>query len=126
MAFDFSKLQETAAELAQKAVQGVNYVAQKGRETYDRLSLENELNKAQRRLGAYYYNQVRMGADHEVVMAECVSRSDDLLEQLNALDGEPVEPVGEEQTGEKGPYCAECGAVHDSDAVFCAQCGAKL
>ncbi len=124
MAFDFSKLQETAAELAQKAVQGVNYVAQKGKETYDRLSLENELNKTQRQLGAYYYNQVRMGADHESAMAESIARIDYLLEQLNALDGEAVdaEPVVEE----KGAFCTVCGAEHGSDAMFCAKCGAKL
>ena len=123
MEFDFSKLQETAAELAQKAVQGVNYVAQKGRETYDRLALENELHKTQRQLGAYYYNQARMGANHGTEIETCLTRIDDLLDRLGELDGAAAQTA---ETEQKGPYCAVCGAEHDSDALFCVKCGTKL
>ena len=120
MEFDFSKLQEAAAELAQKAAQGVSYVAQKGRETYDRLALENELHKAQRRLGVYYYDQARMGADHRVAMEECLTEIDGLLDRL-----EEMEDTSAAKTEEKGPCCTGCGAACEPGAMFCAQCGTK-
>ena len=123
MEFNFSRLQETAAELAQKAVQGVNYVARKGRETYDRLSLENELHKTQRQLGACYYNQARMGADHGAMIEECMAKIDDLLDRLGELDDTAGKAAENE---EKGPCCTVCGAEHDSGALFCVRCGAKL
>ncbi|MBQ8612129.1 MAG: zinc ribbon domain-containing protein [Oscillospiraceae bacterium] len=120
MEFDLSKLQEAAADLAQKAVQGVNYVAQKGKETYDRLSLENELNKAQRQLGSYYYNQVRMGADHGSAMAECIANIDSIMDALSELDGAAA------AVQEKGDACPVCGAEPTPDAMFCPKCGTKL
>ncbi len=124
MEFDFGKLQEAASSLAQKAVKGVNYVAQKGKETYSRFTLENELSRAQRQLGAYYYNQVKMGADHESAVAECIARIDGILDELNALedDGEEVVPVSEPEES----VCPTCGAPLAENAMFCSQCGAKL
>ena len=121
MDFDFSKLQDAAAELAHKAVQGVSYVAQKSRETYDRLALENDLHKAQRRLGAYYYNQARMGADHRAEMDACLTEIDGLLDRLEAMEGAAAAAKPEE----KGPYCTVCGAEYDSGAMFCSRCGTK-
>ena len=122
MEFDFSKLQDAAAELAQKAVQGVSYAAQKGRETYDRLALENELHKAQRQLGTYYYNQARMGADHSAAMEKCLARIDSLLDKLSEMEGTAKTAKNEE----KGPCCTVCGAEHDAGAMFCVKCGTKL
>ncbi len=123
MEFDLNKLQEAAADLAQKAVQGVNYVAQKGRTVYDRLTLESELGKAQRQLGTYYYNQVRMGADQSSAMAECIAKIDSVLDALNELDG-AAEVAAEVQ--EKGGVCAVCGEERTPGAMFCFKCGTKL
>ncbi len=123
MEFDFTRLQEAAADLAQKAVQGVNYVARKGKQTYDRLALESELTKTQRQLGAYYYNKVKMGADHDAAMAECIARIDGVLDALNSLDSdvEMTAPVDDDE-----PVCPVCGAELADDAMFCSQCGTKL
>ena len=123
MEFDLSKLQEAAADFAQKAVQGVNFVAQKGKATFDRLSLETELSKAQRQLGAYYYNQVRMGSEQGSAMAECIAKIDSILESLNELDGADAANV---EVQEKGGVCTVCGAEHAPGAMFCSQCGTKL
>lgn len=123
MEFDFSKLQEAASDLASKAVKGVNYVAQKGKEKYNRFTLENDLSKAQRQLGAYYYNQVKMGAEHESAMTECIAKIDSILDQLNSLD-EDAQPADETVSEEK--TCPVCGATVEKDAVFCSKCGTKL
>lgn len=122
MEIDFGKLQQAAADLAHKAADGVQYVAHKGRQAYDRLSLENELGKAQRQLGAYYYNQVRLGADHTSAMSECIARIDGILEKLAALeeDAKPADCAAAE------PSCPACGAKVDEGAVFCSKCGEKL
>ncbi len=123
MEFDFTRLQETAADLAQKAVQGVNFVAQKGKETYNRLALESDLTKTQRQLGAYYYNKVKMGADHDSAMAECIAKIDGILDALNALEGDvdvAVTAAPEDDT------CPVCGAELADNAMFCSQCGTKL
>lgn len=121
MELDLSRLQEVAADLANKAVQGVNYVAQKGKATYDRLTLENELNKAQRQLGAYYYNQVRMGANQSSAMAECIARIDDILDELNEMESGAAAAESS-----KGVVCPVCGEKPAPDAMFCSRCGAKL
>ena len=118
MEFDFSKLQGAAAELAHKAVQGVSYVAQKGRETYDHLALENDLHKAQRRLGVYCYSQSRTGADHRTAMETCMTEIDSLLARLQEMEGAA-------ETEQKGPCCTVCGAEYDSGAMFCVRCGTK-
>ncbi len=122
MEFDFSKLQETAATLVQKATDGVNYVAQKGKETYTRLALESDLGKVQRQLGAYYYNQVKMGADHASAMSECIAKIDGILDALNALEGDVEMPAAETEAD----TCPVCGAELADDAIFCSKCGAKL
>ena len=125
MDFDFTKLQEAASSLAQKAVQGVNFVARKGKATYDRFTLENELSKAQRQLGAYYYNQVKMGVDHESAVAECIAKIDSILDRLNEMedDGDAAAETPETECCEG--VCPECGAPMAENALFCSQCGAK-
>ena len=126
MEFDLTKLQEAAYELAQKAANGAKDVAQKGKEAYRRVTLENKLSKVQRQLGAYYYNQVRLGAEHESAIAECIADIDSILEELNALEAEPQAVPAEQPEEEGASECPTCGNTLPEGAVFCPQCGTKL
>lgn len=130
MDFDFGKLQEAAVDLAQKAAQGVRAVGQKGKNAYTRLTLENALTKAQRQLGAYYYNQVKLGAEHETAITECIAEIDRILDELNALETADDETKEEESaaasTETDTETCPTCGHELPAGAVFCPQCGNKL
>ena len=118
MELDLNKLKNMAGTFAQKAADGVEGLAKKGKETYHKLSAENELGKAYRQLGMLYYQKATDGAVDESAMQQCIAQIDALRTELEAHNG-----MDDPQSHAR--FCTSCGSEVAEDAMFCPRCGKK-
>lgn len=113
---DVARAARTAAE---KAVDLTGALVERGREKLDRISLENELAKAQRQLGALVYSLKKAGEENPALVDRYIQDIAELEKKLN-----------EKEAAEAERYCVSicpaCGAQVGEDAGFCAHCGVKL
>ena len=65
---DWKQLRTTASDVAGKMVVATGELVEKGKKQVDILSLENQLAKAQRQLGALVYTMNRSGAENPALM----------------------------------------------------------
>lgn len=118
-----------------------------------RISLENDLAKAQRQLGTLYYLMRKTGEENEELLTqhyEEVAAIEEKLEALLAEDAveetpeeaetreeaeateetaaakEPRQPEAFEKEAEEETLCPVCGAKVKVTDVYCPTCGAKL
>ena len=119
MELDLDKLKNMAGAFAHKAADGVESIAQKGKETYHKLSTENELNKAYRQLGVLYYEKMTGGAVGEAAMQQGI-------EQIAALRAELEDRTEPDAPQAHARFCTSCGSEVTEDAMFCPRCGEKL
>ncbi|WP_243165999.1 zinc ribbon domain-containing protein [Anaerofilum hominis] len=119
MANALDQFMDAAREVANKAVDTAENLAARGRDKLDRMSLENELAKAQRQLGALVYSLRKSGEENPGLV-------DHYIEIIAGVE----EKLNEHEAAQAERYCVsicpECGAEVAEDAGFCSHCGAKL
>ena len=75
---DWKQLRNTASEVAGKMVDATGELVEKGKKQVDILSLENQLAKAQRQLGALVYTMNRSGAENPALMQRYMEEIDSI------------------------------------------------
>ena len=122
---DWKQLRNTASEVAGKMVDATGELVEKGKKQGDILSLENQLAKAQRQLGALVYTMNRSGAENPALMQRYMEEIDSIQRQLDACKNDVLYSEGPVETSAVR-LCVQCGRPVADDAVFCPACGAKL
>lgn len=116
---DFDKWIQAGKNLANRAMDTAGDLVDKGKTQLDRVSLENQLAKAQRQLGALVYSLKKSGETNDDLVNHYMDVIADVESKLNEKEA---------QTAEKYcvSICPSCGAQVSDDAGFCSHCGAKL
>ena len=113
------QITDVMRDAANKAADVASNLATKGKEKIDRMSLENELAKAQRQLGALVYSLKKSGEENP----ELVDHYIDVIAGVEAK-------LNENEATQAETYCVsvcpDCGTEVADDAGFCSHCGAKL
>lgn len=122
---DWKQLRNTATEVAGKVVDATGELMEKGKKQVDILSLENQLAKAQRQLGALVYSLHRSGAENPGLMQRYIEEIDNIQRQLDECKNDVLYSEGPVETGAVR-LCSQCGHPVADDAIFCPACGGKL
>lgn len=111
---------KTGAKVVDTTAKAASDIAKKGKAKATVISLQNDLAKAQRQLGAYVYTSRKNGVEDHDQLMQYIGRIADIEVQLNYYKAEEMNDV------EITPICPECGAEVAEDAMFCNRCGAKV
>lgn len=119
----FDNLLESSAKVADKVAKVTGEYIDKGKEKINEISLENELGKAQKQLGALVYALHKSGESNDELVKqyiEDIAKIEAQLEEARKEDEEiPSEPV----TPEVVKFCSNCGTELGADDAFCRSCG---
>lgn len=124
----FDNLLENSAKVADKVAKVTGEYIDKGKEKFNELSLENDLSKAQKQLGALVYALHKSGESNDELMNQYIEEIAEIerkLEEVRAEDkdeGTVVIDVEPEEVKEL-KYCPNCGQNVDEDDSFCKNCG---
>jgi len=119
MANALDQFMDAAREVAGKAAEAATNLAAKGKDKLDRMSLENELAKAQRQLGALVYSLKKSGEDNDELVGHYIAVIEGIEKKLNEHEAEQADRCCVS-------ICPKCGAEVAEDAKFCPHCGAAL
>ena len=126
----FDNLLENSAKMADKVVKVTGEYIDKGKEKINELSLENELSKAQKQLGALVYALHKTGeSNNELVnqYIEEIAKIEKQLEEVRNENGEENVVIDiEPEEIKEVKYCRNCGTDVDSDDAFCKNCGTAV
>lgn len=117
-----NKLFHATKQVADEACHGANILANKGKQKIDQLSLENELGKAQRQLGALVYSLAKSGEQNDALVQQYIDVVAAIEEELAALTAE--KPVADTKI-HVANVCPNCGNEVAEDALFCSGCGTR-
>lgn len=124
----FDNLLENSAKVADKVAKVTGEYIDKGKDKFNELSLENDLSKAQKQLGALVYALHKSGESNDELMNQYIEEIAEIerkLEEVRAEDkdeGTVVIDVEPEEVKEL-KYCPNCGQNVDEDDSFCKNCG---
>ena len=117
----FEDLMESSAKVADKVAKVTGEYIDKGKEKINELSLENELGKAQKQLGALVYALHKSGETNDELVNQYIEDIAKIEAQLEEMRKE-AEPSGT-VTPEVVKFCHNCGTEIGSDDAFCRNCG---
>ena len=126
----FDNLLENSAKMADKVVKVTGEYIDKGKEKINELSLENELSKAQKQLGALVYALHKTGESNDELVNQYIEEIAKIEKQLEEVRNENSEEnvvidIEPEEIKEV-KYCRNCGKDVDSDDAFCKNCGTAV
>lgn len=126
----FDNLLENSAKMADKVVKVTGEYIDKGKEKINELSLENELSKAQKQLGALVYALHKTGESNDELVnqyIEEIAKIEKQLEEVRNENGEENVVIDiEPEEIKEVKYCRNCGTDVDSDDAFCKNCGTAV
>ena len=126
----FDNLLENSAKMADKVVKVTGEYIDKGKEKINELSLENELSKAQKQLGALVYALHKTGESNDELVnqyIEEIAKIEKQLEEVRDENGEENVVIDiEPEEIKEVKYCRNCGTDVDSDDAFCKNCGTAV
>ena len=126
----FDNLLENSAKMADKVVKVTGEYIDKGKEKINELSLENELSKAQKQLGALVYELHKSGETNEELVKQYIdeiAKIEKQLEEVRNENGEENVVIDiEPEDIKEVKYCRNCGTDVDSDDAFCKNCGTAV
>ncbi|MEG0020031.1 MAG: hypothetical protein RR846_05060 [Oscillospiraceae bacterium] len=124
---------ETSAKVADQVAKVAGEYIDKGKDKISVMSLENDLAKAQRQLGALVYVLYKTGEQNEELLnkyIEDVARIELLIANLKADEAKnTVYTTSDEDCtcgGQIIKECSQCGAEIGCCDSFCRACGAKI
>ena len=109
----------TAKELADLAGKKAGEAVEVSKLKINNVKINGELQKTYEKLGAFVYKYKKNGEVNDELIDMCVKEIDDLLSALEANE----QKINETRHKIK---CADCGAINDLQASYCAKCGAQL
>ena len=115
----FEELMESSAKMADKVAKLTGEYIDKGKEKINELSLENELGKAQKQLGALVYALHKNGESNEELVKQ-------YIEDIAKIEAQLEEVRKEEVTAEVVNFCSNCGTQTSAEDAFCKNCGNNL
>ena len=124
----FDNLLENSAKVADKVAKKTGEYIDKGKEKFNELSLENELSKAQKQLGALVYALHKSGESNDELVNQYIEEIAKIEAQLEAVraeeeeEGTVVIDIDPEDVKEV-KFCPTCGKNVDEDDAFCKYCG---
>ena len=119
----FDELLESSAKVADKVAKVTGEYIDKGKDKINELSLENELGKAQKQLGALVYALHKSGEENDELVKQYIEDIAKIEAQLEeARKEEPAQPV----TPEVVNFCSNCGSEAGAEDAFCKNCGKSL
>lgn len=119
----FEDLMESSAKVADKVAKVTGEYIDKGKEKINELSLENELGKAQKQLGALVYALHKSGEENDELVKQYIEDIAKIEAQLEEAREEEAE---ETVTPEVVKFCSKCGREAGADDAFCKNCGNNL
>ncbi|MBE6879091.1 MAG: zinc-ribbon domain-containing protein [Ruminococcaceae bacterium] len=128
----FDNLLENSAKVADKVAKVTGEYIDKGKGKLNELSLENELSKAHKQLGALVYALHKSGENNDELVNqyfEEIANIEKQLEEAKAQkeEKEEKEVIDVEPSDIKNiKYCHNCGKDVDSDDAFCKYCGTAV
>ncbi|MBR2028727.1 MAG: hypothetical protein IKA10_07080 [Oscillospiraceae bacterium] len=117
----FEELMESSAKVADKVAKVTGEYIDKGKEKINEFSLENELGKAQKQLGALVYALHKSGESNDELVKQYIEDIAKIEAQL-----EEVRKEAEEAEVEVVNFCSNCGAQTGIEDAFCKNCGNNL
>ena len=119
----FEDLMESSAKVADKVAKVTGEYIDKGKEKINELSLENELGKAQKQLGALVNALHKSGEENDELVKQYIEDIAKIEAQLEEAREEEAE---ETVTPEVVKFCSKCGREAGADDAFCKNCGSSL
>ena len=119
----FDDLLESSAKMADKVAKVTGEYIDKGKDKINELSLENELSKAQKQLGALVYALHKSGETNEELVNQYIEDIAKIEKQLEEARKEEPETASEPITPEVVKFCSNCGAEIGCEDAFCRSCG---
>ncbi|MEG1049318.1 MAG: zinc ribbon domain-containing protein [Oscillospiraceae bacterium] len=124
---------ETSAKVADQVAKVAGEYIDKGKDKISVMSLESDLAKAQRQLGALVYVLHKTGEQNEELLdkyIEDVARIELLIANLKAAEAQNTAYTQSEEDctcgGQITKECPQCGAEIGCCDGFCRACGAKI
>jgi len=117
----FDNLLESSAKMADKVAKVTGEYIDKGKDKINELSLENEIGKAYKQLGALVYALHKSGETNDELVNQYIEDIAKIEAQLEEMRKE-AEPSGT-VTPEVVKFCHNCGTEIGSDDAFCRNCG---
>lgn len=126
----FDDLLESSAKVADQVAKVAGEYIDKGKDKISEMSLESELSKAQRQLGALVYVLHKTGEQNDELLAQYIDDVAKIELQLESFKAEENECCQEVPCDccktEMIKLCPCCNqSIGDQDA-FCRACGAKV
>ena len=124
----FDNILESSAKVADKVAKVTGEYIDKGKDKLNELSLENELSKAQKQLGALVYALHKNGENNEELVNQYIEEIAKIEAQLEAARAEAKEEGTvvidiEPEEVKAVKFCPTCGKDVDEDDAFCKYCG---
>ena len=125
----FDNLLENSAKVADKVAKVTGEYIDKGKDKLNELSLENELSKAQKQLGALVYALHKNGESNDELVKQYIEEIEKIekqLEEVKAEDKDDEDTVVidiDPDDVKEVKYCPNCGKDVDDDDAFCKHCG---
>ena len=119
----FDNLLESSAKVADKVAKVTSECIDKGKDKINELSLENDLSKAQKQLGALVYALHKSGQSNEELVNQYIEDIEKIEKQLEEARKEQPETAAETVEAEETCFCHNCGAAISTADSFCRNCG---
>lgn len=121
----FEEIIEASAKVADQVAKVAGEYIDKGKDKITKLSLENDMSKAQRQLGALVYVMHKTGENNPELLEQYISDVARIELQLATFKEEEDEQE-ESCCDNQAKACPICGTELGCCDMFCRACGAKI
>ena len=120
----FNRFLSGVSNVANTAVKATGELVEKGKKQVNLMALENHLSKAEAKLGATVYGQIKAGSINTDDLAHYVASIDELHTEIAKVKAQQAAAAGAKASVKT--LCPMCGTEVEDGAMFCNGCGNKL
>ncbi len=123
----FEEIADASAKLADKVVEKTGELVGKGKKQINKMSLENDLSKAQKQLGVLVYTMYKTDEKNEELILDYIKKIEDIEIAIENCEEEEEEVIIEMKDETiKVNACPSCNKELAQDAKFCPDCGGAV